>query len=118
MSQNRTLGSFLYDESIPLTIWVEPFTYTTKPPYRPTDRLDWRLFPFFSLIFYAIFAFMLSMTIQRSMVEFSAKMTLSEREKWLRRACKVYELEMRVEDGDDGQWGKKDGEGKQLSDIV
>ena len=51
-------------------------------------------------------------------MEFSAKMTLSEREKWLRRACKVYELEMRVEDGDDGQWGKKDGEGKQLSDIV
>lgn len=30
----------------------------------------------------------------------------------------MYELEMRVEDGDDGQWGKKDGEGKQLSDIV
>ena len=75
--------------------------YTTESPYRPTDRLAWRLFPFFALIFYLLFAFMLIMTIRRRVVQDLAKMTLDEREKWLRRACEMHELDMREEDGNE-----------------
>lgn len=101
MSHTHTLGSFLYDESILLTIWVEPLMYTTKPLKRPTDRLAWRLFPLFALFFYMLIAFMLSMTIHRRTLESLANMTLDEREKWLRRACEMHELDMREEDGNE-----------------